>query len=471
MRTARTAVAACILLAAGTAWADARFGQPDDNFQGRVSAGGVVYPGSTVTLQGTNFKPGQKVQFLYEGETISGEPVAADVDGKFSVETTVPKNAVPGRHSVVVSATEPSAALIHTLKVSPDLPVSGANRFDIKSEKTVTGVYQSGYSATNSALFVAAAVGRPPVKESVLARLDPRTLKVVQQVTPGPAPGRPDAQGNAQDGGVYAVYGVGVDDANGNIWVSNTRQNTVAVYRQSDLTLLKQFDAGTIGHPRDVIADQKNGKVFVNQARGTNVAVFDAKTLLLTTTLELNAPPPPAGAGGPPGRGAAPAAFPTMSMSLDASAGKLFVVGANGEVAVIDAASNAVEKAYTVKGAAGAIGIAHDAQSNRIFIASQGADAIVIAEADTGDVLHRVPVGAGPLSVVFEPVSKRVYAANRGSGTITVLDVDGKIVANLPGGPLPNHLTVAPGGVVYALNKGQADDAASNHVQRIHAKQ
>lgn len=467
----RLALAAVAVAVASAACTTApRFGQPDAEFQGRIrTQPGVILPGSQVKVEGSSFKPGQKVQLIHEGRALT-DAMAADAEGKFSAQATIPKAATPGRHAVVVSATEPSASAIHTLKISPDMALSGADKFNVQAKKTVTGVYQSAYSAKNKALFVTAAIGRPPVKESELAKLDPDTLEVIAKVSPGQAPGRKDAQGKEQDGGLFAVYGVGVDDVNGNVWVSNTRQNTVAVYRQSDLKLLRQFDADAVGHTRDVVVDEKNGKVFINAAMSDKVAVFDAKTMQLVTTLALKGPAPQRAAGGFPGRSAGPAPFSTMGMSLDKASGKLFVVGANGEVAVIDTASNAVEKTYAVKGVNSGTAIAYDGASKRIFVGGQGSDNVVVANAATGEVIKDVKVGAGTLGLVFDPARKLVYAANRGAGTITVLDTSGNIVANLAGGPLTNHMSVAPNGVVYALNKGQTDDAAANNVRRIQPK-
>ncbi len=86
------------------------------------------------------------------------------------------------------------------------------------------------------------AVGRPPVTQSQLLKLDPKSLKVTKAITPAQVPGT--------NGAVYAVYGVGVDDTNGNVWVTNTRQNSIAVYRQKDLSLVHQFPADTVPHAR-----------------------------------------------------------------------------------------------------------------------------------------------------------------------------------------------------------------------------
>ena len=55
-------------------------------------------------------------------------------------------------------------------------------------------------------------------------------------------------------------------------------------------------------------------------------------------------------------------------------------------------------------------------------------------------MLHDVPVGAGALNVAFDDASGLAYVSNRGAGTVTVVNGDGKVVANLDGGTLPNHV-------------------------------
>src|SRR5690606_21637487 len=96
------------------------------------------------------------------------------------------------------------------------------------------GVYQGAYSARSQRLYVASATGRPPVKESRLLAIDPAGPRVVGSIVPAP-------QASRSDGQVQAVYGLTVDDARSQIWTTNTRSGSVAVYRQSDLSLVKQF--------------------------------------------------------------------------------------------------------------------------------------------------------------------------------------------------------------------------------------
>lgn len=442
-----------------------QYAAPDDNFQGRVAPvqTPVIYPGTNVKLAGANFKPGQEVQVLYQGQSVTGKPVTADAEGKFTTETLIPKDAIPGRHPLVVSATNPAATALLPLKVSPNVPLSGADNFAIQSQKLVPGLYQSAYSAKNNTVFVAAAVGRPPVTRSELVKLNAETLQEIKRVSPHEAPARKAPDGSTQPGGLFALYGVGVDDVNDTVWTTVTRQNTVAVYRQSDLALVKQFEPGTVSHARDVVVDNRTGKVFATAARSADVVVFDAKSLEKTKTITIKSAA--TGRMGPPAE-----PFATMSLTLDAASGKLFVVSATGEVAVVNTQTDAVEKVYSVKGAFSAAGIAYDAKNNRVLVASQGSDNLVIANADTGEVLHNIPVGAGALNVAFDPVKELAYVANRGSGTVTVVNTQGQIVANLEASPLANHVAVGPNGTVYVVNKGPADSADSDLIKRIQPK-
>ncbi|RRT97196.1 ATP-binding protein, partial [Stenotrophomonas sp. 278] len=336
-----------------------------------------------------------------------------------------------------------------TLRVSPNLPLSGEKAFNLASGKLVQGLYQSAYSPAANALYVTSAVGRPPVTQSQLLKVDPKSLKVVKAITPAQVP---DAKG----GSVYAVYGVGVDDANGNVWVSNTRQDTVAVYRQSDLGLVHQFPVGTVPHARDVVIDSQRGKVFASATGEDHLSVFDAKTLKALEPITLES-------------GVDEGKFVPMSLTLDTAGGKLYTVSmGTPEAAVIDVASGKVDKVIDLGNAVSASGVAVDGKNNRLYVASQGSDNLLIVDIASGKVLHDVAVGAGALNVAFEPVSGLAYVTNRGAGTVTVVDGNGQVIGNLDGGTFPNHVSEDGKGNVFAVNKSRgAEDPKGDRVTRI----
>ncbi|MCL7714964.1 YncE family protein [Stenotrophomonas sp. CPCC 101365] len=417
----------------------------------------LVTPGSTAELAGEGFKPGQRVTLLRGTTVLNPQAWVADGEGRFSASVALPQDAAPGRHPLLVRVDSPDAAAVFTLKVSPDLPLQGASGFAVRDAHVVRGLYQSGYSAASNALFVTSAVGRPPVTQSELVKLDPRTLKVQARATPAPAPAPPAAAGQPpRDGGVYAVYGVGVDDANGNVWVTNTRQDSIAVYRQSDLSLVKQFPVGTVSHARDVLVDAQRGKAFVSATGGNHIAVFDAATLQPAADIEIAS----SLRGGQ---------FTPMSLALDAEAGKLYTVSISSpEAAVIDVASGKVEKVIPLSNAESASGVAWDAGAKRLLVASQGSDNLLIVDPASGRIEHDVAVGAAPLNIAVDPVSGLAYVSSRASGNLAVVDRSGTLVANLDGGTFPNHVHADGKGSVFAVNKSQGEnDPRGDRVTRI----
>lgn len=240
---------------------------PDQSYDGVVrfastTQGNPIVANSEVVASGQGFDPGQTVT-LYHGTSALTGTLTADTEGKVEARFSLPQDAAVGVHPLVVVSSNPYGASIADLKVSPDLAVTGNELYRVTREVVTRGLYQSAYSAKNNALFVTSAVGRPPVLQSELLRLDADTLAIEARVAPQPAPARTGRDGAPVDGGLYAVYGVGVDDTNNTLWVTQSRQNTVAVYNQSDLSLLRQFEPGTVPHARDVVIDETLDKAYV----------------------------------------------------------------------------------------------------------------------------------------------------------------------------------------------------------------
>ena len=443
-------LALALSMASPAAFAQPVFDAPAKGFRGEVvSRGQNVVPGSTAEVTGRQFIPGQQVTLLRGEHVLNATPYVVDAEGNFKGSVAIPADAVPGQHPLVVRASQPAAATVLSLRVSPNLPLSNQQAFTQTSSKLVQGLYQSAYSAASNAVFVTAAVGRPPVTQSQLLKLDPKTLKVSARITPAKVP---DAKGDA----VFAVYGVGVDDANGTVWVTNTRQNTVAVYRQKDLSLVRQFDVGTVPHARDVVVDPRSGKVFASATGEDHLSVFDARSLQPLESITLAS-------------GVDDGKFTPMSLVLDEKAGKLFTVSiGTPEAAVIDTATGKVEKVIDLGNSVSASGVAYDAAKGQLYVASQGTDNLLIVDVASGKVVHDVAVGAGALNVAFDPIARLAYVTSRGAGTVTVIDGDGKIVANLDGGTFPNHVREDGKGNVFAVNKSRdAQDPKGDRITRI----
>jgi len=442
-------------LISGPALAETVFTKPLVDFAGRVNAGGPerspVHKGGKAMVMGENLIPGQTVTLMRGPKALNAEPITVGEDGKFSFALDLDAEAEPGLQPIVVITENPASAQVVELKISPEVPVAGAEKYAVDSAPVVRGLYQVKFSAGANAAFVTSAVGRPPVKESKLVKINAETLEIEAEATPGAAP----ARGNGGDGGVFAVYGVDVDEANGTVWVTNTRQDTAAVYKQSDLSLVKQFAPGAVPHARDVVVDEVNGRAYASATGTPEIKVFDTKTLEPLEPITVKSQI----------RGKE---FSTMALDIDEAGGKLVTVSlSTPEAAIIDLASGEA-KVIALPGTKAASGVAYDPQEGLIFVASQATDNLLIVKAETGEVLHDVPVGAGPLNVAFEPVNRLAYVAVRGAGTITVVSPEGEVVANLDAGSFPNQLRADGKGNVWAVNKSRGmDDESGDRIWRI----
>lgn len=449
-------LAGCLFAAPAIATAQAAFTTLDRTSEARVSfssseRGQPILAGSQVSVSGQGFQPGQQVTLLYGTTTLPDGVLTANEEGAVEGKITIPEDAIFGTHPIIIVAENPYYATIGDLKVSPDIALSGQESFEVTEGKGIArGLYQSAYNPENNTLFITSAVGRPPVHQSELVKLDPDTFEVLARATPAEIPADPasaaqqTAAGATEEDkgpGVYAVYGLGLDNVKGTIWVTNTRQDTIAVYQQEDLSLIKQFEPGTVTHSRDAKIDAELGKAYVSAITTPEVHVFDTETLEPAKVIEIKTLK----------RGEE---FSSISLSLDTEAHRLYVASlSTDEVAVINTETDTVEAVFPVPGARSTIGISHDPETGRIFVAAQGSDNLLVLDGETGEVIADTPVGAGALNVVFDPVKRLAYVSNRGAGTITVTDVDGRIVANLGPWPLANHVALGKDGTVFAVDK------------------
>ncbi|MET0931680.1 MAG: hypothetical protein ABWX74_19320 [Aeromicrobium sp.] len=388
------------------------------------------------TLTLTNLTPGTTISKIVLGDVQFTTPVTANDAGAATISYTIPATATLGTQAVTITQSAPTATT-YTLsaKVSPSAAPFGTENFArVETPKGTIqqGLYQSAYSAASDAVFATTA---NVTSTSTLYKLDPTTLAVKASVVPAVQTGT----------ALWAAYGVGVDDRNGTVWVTNTRQNTIAVYRQSDLTLVKQFPAGTIQHSRDVLADTTRNKVFVTSAaEGTSgegyIDVYDGTTLLLLERIETGAR----------------TSFSPMSLDLDEADGVLYTVSNSSAKALAidvkgtDYATRVID--LDLPTGAKPSGVAVDDAANKLFVANQGTDNLLILDATTGALVKNVATGAGALNVTFDQVHQLAYVSNFGGTTISVVSEAGDVIANLPFARA-NHVEADGKGSVFAVNK------------------
>lgn len=151
----------------------------------------------------------------------------------------------------------------------------------VTSVPLAPGLYQSAYSERNGVLWATASVGQPPapVTGSQLLRIDPGTLEVQAAYTP------------PTSGTVEAVYGIDVDDEHDTLWVTNTRDNSVAVYSQS--TGRHLVTRQNVNHSREVVVDEKRDLVWASAFGDGALVAFDTRTFkeVRRVTVEGAGPP------------------------------------------------------------------------------------------------------------------------------------------------------------------------------------
>lgn len=311
-----------------------------------------------------------------------------------------------------------------------------AKKFTVRSVDGVAGQYQAAYSERNKVLWVTSAIGRPPVKESALLKVDPKTLKVLASYQP---PVSDPATGARE-----AVYGVAVDDRNNTVWVTNTRDGGVAVYGQKDGKRLAAV--GGIDHAREVVVDQQRGRVYASANGGASVAILDARTYKLIKKVDV-------ASSGPAG------------LALDQRTGLVYATDlTNNKVLVID--PNQPDKVRQfATGGKGSISVDLDPVRRELYVSNQESGTVTVLNAATGAQVATIATGAGALSVRVDAAAKRAYVANREAGTVTVVSLTNKkILAQLATGPNPNHV-VAVHGAAYVVDKS---GAGANGVDRLH---
>lgn len=394
--------------------------------------------GTATTLTVISLPPGAEISEITAGDLVfDGLPITVGDDGVLKIDTTIPAESPIGEVDVTVAQSAPEAAsYTGTLNITPSNALIGTEQFVARTavlNATTGQPYQSAYSATNNAVFVTTSAGEGPGASKIF-KLDADTLAPLAEIDV------------AQVGSGWPVFGIGLDDTQDTVWVTNTLQNTAAVFAQSDLSLVQQLDANAVGHSRDVIVDAELGKAFVSGVTDSTVAVFSTTAPFdKIGSIQLPADDPEA-------------SFSPVSLALDPASHTAFTVSLNlPQTAVIDAQAETFTL-LTYDGSKTGSGVAYDPASSRLFIASQDTSNVLVVDVATGEVVANTPTGGGALNVAWDAANGLAYVTNRGAGTVTVVDIDGNVIANLDGGVNPNHVSTDGQGSAFVVHSNEAGD-------------
>ena len=314
------------------------------------------------------------------------------------------------------------------------------------------GQFQVGYSKKNHKLFVPTVGARGGLASS-LARVDAETL---QTEAFAELPVKKNDKGQY---GYTSAYGVTVDDVDGTVWVTNTTDNSVAVYDQQTLKLIwtnegvKKDDPNWIEHPRSVLVDHESGKAFVTGR--FFVSAIDLKTKQVEK-IQLE--------GAPDG------GTRYVSMNLFLDGGKLYVPErTGGKLFVVDTKTFKVEKTIQTQGEDSTVevrpsDVAVDHSLNEIYVSSQGVkgvnSGISVYDLTTGAFKKFVKFGTQALALEHDEDRDLVYVTDFGTGKVAVFDgradeVIGEVEMN---GAAANDVTLLKDGSVLVLDKKDRDE-------------
>lgn len=334
------------------------------------------------------------------------------------------------------------AAAVAALATGGALLVTGTTAANAAPSAAVTtvpigsGLYQSAYSARNHVLWATTSVGRPPVTESHLLKIDPRTLKVEASYTPPVT--------DTATGAVEAVYGVAVDDVHDTVWTTNTRDDSVAVYSQRTGAHLATLPG--VNHAREVDVDERHNLAWASGFGDGRLIAFDTRTFKVRKTVTVD--------------GAGPA-----GVAVNDRTGTVYATDLNGDRII--ATSLRAETPRFVPAGDGPISVALSADGRTAYTADQTGGSVSVVDLKKGAVTGSVPTGAGALSVATDPRSGRVLVANRTAATLSVVDpAAGKVTETIETPRNPNHVETA-GGAAYVLDKSGSGPAGEDQLTRV----
>ena len=315
-----------------------------------------------------------------------------------------------------------------------------------KITQGLPGQFQVAYSKKTNKIWVAGTADRDE-HVSTIARIDANSLKIEAVAE---LPIVQDAKGYSYEG----AYGITVDDEEGTVWVTSTRDNSVAVYDQATMKQLwtnaglSKDDPNWIEHPREVRVDHESGKAFVTGR--FFVSAIDLKTKQVEK-IQLE--------GAPDG------GTRYISMNILVDGGKLYVPErTGGKLFVIDTKTFKVEKTISVKGNKdGEVrpsDVAIDHSQNEIYVSSQGVkgenSGVSVYDATTHEFKKFIPFGTQALSLDNDEANDLVYVTDFGTGKVGVIDggAADKLIAEVAmNGGKANDLVVLPNGSVIAVDK------------------
>jgi YVTN family beta-propeller protein len=318
---------------------------------------------------------------------------------------------------------------------APGIAQAAPKTTSVESVALLKGQYQTAFSQRNKALWVTTAVGRTATP-SAIYKLDPKTLAVESVINPPVV--------NETTGAVEGVYGIAVDDEYNHLWVTNTRNSTVAVYDQRTGAHLATLP--DVAHAREIVVDEKHNTVWASAFGAGTLVAYDSKTLTEKKRVTVTG-------SGPAG------------LAVDEKTGTVYATDlTNDQIIEVTPKS---DTPVLIPVGDGPISIALSANGKTAYTANQTAGTASVVDLRTGVVTATITTGTGPLSVAVEERSGTVLVANRTSATVSVINAKTTaVVETVAVNANPNHIETA-NGYAYLVDKSGAGAAGEDTLFKI----
>ncbi len=197
---------------------------------------------------------------------------------------------------------------------------------------------------------------------------------------------------------LLGVHGAALAPDLGQGFTSNGRDSSVTVFDLKTLATVKKIKIPA-RNPDAILYEPVTKRVFTFNGGSRNVTAIDAVSGEVVGTIDVNAKPEFAQTDGK---------------------GRVFVnLEDSSAVVAFDAKTLAITSRWPLAPGEEPSGLALDREHGRLF--SVGANRqMAVVDADSGRLVATVPIGAGPDGVAFDPALGLAFSAN-GEGTVTVV--------------------------------------------------
>jgi DNA-binding beta-propeller fold protein YncE len=219
-----------------------------------------------------------------------------------------------------------------------------------------------------------------------------------------------------------ACNGVSADSANKKVYAAGPGKTLV----QLDMATWTKTASLALDGPGDsVIYDSKTKTVYVDNDDGTNLWFVDPDTMKITSAVTIKEAP--------------------EVMALDNNRGKIFQnIKSTNSLQVIDIASKSVFAEYALGDLTSPHGLAEDKKAGKLFSVGKNGK-LVILDADSGKILSTVDVVKSSDQIAYDTKLKRLYIPGGGElQVVQITDSGANVIDSVPAPKGCHSITVDP---------------------------